>query len=81
MRVVSIEGFTARCEAKGVERDVNLFMLRDEAIVAGDIVTIHLGYARQKISEAEADLIWELYDEILAAGTNAAVTEEPLLKR
>jgi hypothetical protein len=29
----------------------------------------------------KADLIWNLYDEILAAGTNTAVTEDPLLKR
>ncbi len=25
-----IDGFSARCEAKGIERDVSLFMLQDE---------------------------------------------------
>ena len=67
MRVLSVNGMTARCEAKGVERDVNLQMLQHDPVAPGDMVTIHLGYAMQKIDEEEARSIWELYDQILAA--------------
>lgn len=71
MTVVEIDGFNARCEAKGVERTVSLFMLQDEDLKVGDIVMIHIGYAIQKMTEEEARSAWELYDEILAA-ENAA---------
>jgi hydrogenase expression/formation protein HypC len=33
----------------------------------GDYVLVHVGYAIQKVSEAEADNSWQLFDEILAA--------------
>jgi HupF/HypC family. len=31
MQIESIDGFTARCQAKGVWRDVSLFMMQDTA--------------------------------------------------
>lgn len=67
MRVRSIDGFVAKCEAKGVERDVNLFMMQGEDITVGDFVVVHVGYAIQKISAAEARSAWEVYDQMLAA--------------
>ncbi len=67
MRVVEIDGFLARCEAKGVERDVSLFMLQHEAVALDDYVVVHVGYAIQRVTEAEAMSAWELYDELLAA--------------
>lgn len=66
MQVKSINDFQCVCEARGIEREVSLFMLQDEHIRTGDHVLIHVGYAIQKISEAEADSTWELFDEILA---------------
>ena len=33
MRIKEIDGFTARCEAKGVEREVNLFIPSEGATV------------------------------------------------
>ncbi|MDY6991663.1 MAG: HypC/HybG/HupF family hydrogenase formation chaperone, partial [Pseudomonadota bacterium] len=30
MQIIEINGFDARCTAKGVERDVSLFMLQHE---------------------------------------------------
>ena len=74
MRIVEIDGFMARCEAKGVERDVSLFMLQDEAVAADDYVVVHVGYAIQKVSAEEARSAWEIYDEMLAA--EAAVDAE-----
>lgn len=67
MQIIEINGYTARCEAKGVERDVSLFMLQDDSVQPGDYVMIHVGYAIQKISEQDARSSWELFDEILAA--------------
>jgi hydrogenase expression/formation protein HypC len=42
-------------------------MLQGEELAAGDYVLVHVGYAIQKVSEAEAAESWELFDEILAA--------------
>jgi hydrogenase expression/formation protein HypC len=66
MQIVSIEGFTARCEAKGVERDVSLFMMQDDELEIDDFIVVHVGYAIQRISPQEAQTAWEIYDEMLA---------------
>ena len=66
MQITKIDGFNAHCVAKGVERDVSLFLLQDETIKEGDYLLIHVGYAIQKISEAEALSTWELLDQMLA---------------
>ena len=69
MQIKSIDGFTARCEAKGVERDVSLFMMQDDKLAVEDFIVVHVGYAIQKISPQEAQTAWEIYDEMLAAET------------
>lgn len=66
MQIKSIEGYTARCEAKGVERDVSLFMMQEEALQVEDFVVVHVGYAIQKITPEEAQTAWEFYDQMLA---------------
>jgi hydrogenase expression/formation protein HypC len=68
MQIKSIDGFTAHCEAKGVTRDVSLFMMQDDKLEVDDYVVVHVGYAIQKISPQEAETAWELYDQMLAAG-------------
>ena len=68
MQIKSIDGFTAHCEAKGVERDVSLFMMQDDKLGVDDYIVVHVGYAIQKISEQEAQTAWELYDQMLEAG-------------
>ncbi|HKL63623.1 MAG TPA: HypC/HybG/HupF family hydrogenase formation chaperone [Woeseiaceae bacterium] len=67
MQIQSVDEFSARCEAKGVEREVSLFMLRDETVEPGDYVLVHVGYAIQKVTEEEAASSWELFDQVLAA--------------
>lgn len=67
MQIRSIDGFLARCEAKGVERDANLLMLGHEDPAVGDYVVVHLGYAVDKVSAQEAATAWEIYDQMLAA--------------
>ena len=67
MQIKSIDGFTALCEAKGVTRDVSLFMMQEDKLEIDDFIVVHVGYAIQKISPQEAQTAWELYDEMLAA--------------
>lgn len=71
MQVIERDGFVARCEAKGIERRVSLFLLQHEEVAPGDHVMVHVGYAIQKISREEARSTWELLDQVLepAAGT------------
>ncbi len=65
MRIEAIDGYSARCQAKGVWRDVSLFMMLDEIPAVGEFVMVHLGHAIQKISESEARSAWALYDLLL----------------
>jgi hydrogenase expression/formation protein HypC len=67
MQIVAIDGLSARCEAKGIERVVSLFLLQHETLQPGDMVMIHVGYAIQRITRDEARTAWALYDEMLAA--------------
>jgi hydrogenase expression/formation protein HypC len=67
MQIVAIDGYNARCTAKGVMREVSLFMLQDESIAVNDYVIVHVGYAIQKMTEQEAHSTWELLDELVAA--------------
>ncbi len=67
MQVDAIDGYLARCSAKGVERDVSLFLLQDDRPAIGEFVMVHVGYAIQRMTPQEARSAWELYDEVLAA--------------
>ena len=66
MRVIEIDGFSARCEARGIERNASLFLLQHADVRVGDLVMMHVGTAIQKMTEDEAQSAWELYDEMLA---------------
>jgi hydrogenase expression/formation protein HypC len=65
MKVTKIEGYSARCEARGAERDASLLMLQDQFPQIGDFVMVQRGYAIQIISEEDALQSWALYDLIL----------------
>ncbi len=67
MQIDVIDGYSARCSAKGVSRNVSLFLLQGEDIKIGDHVMVHVGYAIQMMTEQEARSTWELLDEMLAA--------------
>ncbi len=64
MRIVSIDGYQACCEAKGVERDVSLRLLGDEPVAVGDYILVHVGFALQVVSADEATATWDLFDEL-----------------
>ena len=76
MQIEDIDGFIAHCEAKGVRRDVNLFLMQDAELASGDFVLVHVGYAIQKITEAHAQSAWELYDEMLDKISNASSEQD-----
>lgn len=68
MQIQSIDGLTARCTAKGVEREVSLFMLQHEPPAVADFVVVHLGYAVDRVSAEDAAAAWEIYDQLLGPG-------------
>jgi hydrogenase expression/formation protein HypC len=67
MQIESIDGFQCTCTARGIEREVSLFLLQGEDLAPGDHVLVHVGYAIQKVTADEAAESWELFDEVLAA--------------
>ena len=66
MQIIEIDGFNAQCEAKGIRRNVSLFMLQHDKVKLKDFVLVHIGYAIQKISKADAITAWQVYDEMLS---------------
>ncbi len=66
MRITAIDGYQCTCEAKGIEREVSLFLLQHEGVAIGDNVLVHFGYAIQKVSAEEAADSWAAFDELLA---------------
>jgi len=73
MQIKSIDGYTAQCEAKGVSRDVSLFMLQEDELKVDDYVVVHVGYAIQKMSQQDAESAWEIYDQMLASEDNLGI--------
>jgi hydrogenase expression/formation protein HypC len=71
MQVIAVDRYLARCSAKGIEREVSLFLLQDDPVETGDFVMVHVGYAIQKMTPQQARSAWELYDEMLAADDEA----------
>ncbi|MDJ0749853.1 MAG: HypC/HybG/HupF family hydrogenase formation chaperone [Woeseiaceae bacterium] len=65
MKITAIDGYQCTCEARGIEREVSLFMLQHEEVKTGDHVLVHVGYAIQKVSDEEAAESWALFDEML----------------
>ena len=71
MQIIEIDGFMARCQANGIERDVNLFMMQNHDISTGDYVMVHVGYAIEKIQAQQARSAWEAYDQMLTGDDHA----------
>ncbi|MGB5261332.1 MAG: HypC/HybG/HupF family hydrogenase formation chaperone [Gammaproteobacteria bacterium] len=76
MQVIEIDGFVAHCEAKGIRRDVSLFMLEEGEVDVGDYVMVHVGYAIQKMTQQNARSAWELFDQVLGTGDIALVRND-----
>jgi hydrogenase expression/formation protein HypC len=77
MQVVDVANYEARCEARGIERRVNLFLLQDEPIQPGDHVLVHIGYAIQKLDEDDAKDRWEVLEQMIEMMPELAEDTEP----
>ena len=65
MEVQSVEGVLARCEAKGVVREVSLLMVLHEGVAPGDHVLVTMGQAVSKMTAEQAAETWTYLDEML----------------
>ena len=74
MQVTACTQFAATCVARGVERQISLFLLQHEDIRVGDYVLVHLREAIEKIDRAAFDEAWAAYDQIFGAEAVARVT-------
>ena len=61
--ILSRDGFDATVDFGGTRQNVRLDLLPEARV--GDKVLVHVGYAIQIVSEEEARLTWDLFDEIL----------------
>ncbi len=68
MKIETINGGVARCQARGIFREVNLMLMAGTALGPGDFVMVHVGYAIQKIGQADARTSWELHDQMTRGG-------------
>jgi hydrogenase expression/formation protein HypC len=70
MRVLAVDGLSARCAGRGETRDVSLALMDPPPV--GAWVLVHLDTARQILTEDEAHLIdraLEAVDTALAGGS------------
>jgi hydrogenase expression/formation protein HypC len=66
MQITQVDGLSARCEARGAQRDISLALLRDQPPGVGDFVLVSMDRAVRQVSAEEAQLSWELFDQILS---------------
>ena len=68
MQITRLDGDTARATSRGIERDIDLMLVQDQALAVGDFVIVHVGYALQRLHPDDALETWRLLDEMDAAG-------------
>jgi hydrogenase expression/formation protein HypC len=68
MQITRIDGETARAASRGIERDIDLMLVQDQALAVGDFVIVHVGYALQRLEPDDALATWRLLDEMEAPG-------------
>ena len=68
MQITRLDGDTARASSRGIERDIDLMLVRDQPLAVGDFVIVHVGYALQRLAPDDALATWQLLDEMEAAG-------------
>ncbi|BDI07368.1 HypC/HybG/HupF family hydrogenase formation chaperone [Sphaerotilus microaerophilus] len=77
MQVIAVDGLTARCEARGAERQVSLWALLDDLPAPGDHLMVHLDRAVQRLSAEEAAAVWATLDEIQAVLDGVGASPPP----
>ena len=66
MQIKQINGYSALCEARGIEREASLLLMLEDDLKIGDYVMISVGNIISKIDQKDAQIAWELYDEMFA---------------
>ena len=66
MQIKQLNGYSVRCEARGIEREASLLMVMDLNLQVGDYVMISVGNVVSRIDEQQALEAWALYDEMFA---------------
>lgn len=66
MKVLSVDGWVARCMAEGVTKTVNLMLLGGDEVCRGEFVLVHRDHALRKLSAEDADNAWKILREALA---------------
>jgi hydrogenase expression/formation protein HypC len=66
MQINRVEGLSARCAIRGVEREISLFLIQDQEVQVGDFVLVHVGYAIQALEAEDAAASLELFDQMQA---------------
>jgi len=81
--ISEVNGHLAKVDVSGVTRVVNIGLLEDEPLSAGDWVLIHVGFAMSKIDEEEAalalaslQLMGQAYDDELNAFWESKISSE-----
>lgn len=54
MELLPEQNGLAKVDVAGVKRNVNVTLLEDDGVQAGDWILIHVGFAMSKIEEAQA---------------------------
>lgn len=64
MQIKRINGFSALCEARGIEREASLLLMMEDDLKIGEYVMISMGNVISRIDQQEALAAWALYDEM-----------------
>jgi len=64
MKIISVEGDTARVSLDGLEKDIDVRFLKDPG--PGEYVIVHAGFAIEKLDEEEARKTLQLFQDITA---------------
>jgi len=64
MKIIEINGHTARCDRMGLQREVDIYLLSEQQINIGDYVLVHVGYAIQKLALDDAKQRLELFSQL-----------------
>ncbi|MEQ6889212.1 HypC/HybG/HupF family hydrogenase formation chaperone [Halomonas sp. CS7] len=67
MQITRLDGDRARATSRGIERDIDLMLVQDQALAVGDFVIVHVGYALQRLEPDDALATWRLIDEMEGA--------------
>ena len=67
VKIVEVNGDKGMAELSGTRREVGLQLLDD--VKKGDYVLLHAGFAIQKLDREEAKKTLDLWEEMIAAGS------------